>query len=271
MLGANYYHGLIRKYVTVVGTLFNDLVVRRFDKDGNRIQSISVPLAYGPKQHWMVRLKQDPNLDKPNAIVLPRMGFEIIGLNYDGERKLNSTHKFAVPTTTDDGNTVKSLFVPVPYNFNFSVYIMSKNVDDGYQILEQIVPYFTPEFTAAVKLIPEFSDLTMNIPITLTDITIEDTYDTGFEERRLFMITMNLTLKGYLYGPVSSTGIIKQATTNLYATTNPDGKKIEAVVIQPGLTANGQSTTDSSESIPYQQIKADDPWGFCIDFYRFEE
>ena len=136
------------------GTMFNDIDVQRFDKNGNRIQTIRVPIAYGPKEKFLVRLSQDPNFNKDVAITLPRMSFEIASMNYNPTRKLPSTQK-NVYTVETDKDKLKSQFVPVPFDIQMSLSVFVKNADDGVQILENILPFFTPEWTNTVHLIPE--------------------------------------------------------------------------------------------------------------------
>ena len=179
-----YYHGAIRKYVIAFGNLFNDIIIQRLDLNGNRIQSILVPLAYGPKEKWLVRLVQDPNLDADVAITLPSMGFEITSMNYSPTRKLSSTLK-NIRLKSTDFNRVDTQFIPVPYDLDFQLSIFVKNADDGAQIIEQILPFFRPEFTTQVNLIPEMK-IVVDTPIVLNGVTIEDTYEGDFDTRLVF-------------------------------------------------------------------------------------
>ena len=167
MFGDQYYNGVIRKYVIAFGSLFNDIVIQRRNTAGQRIQSIQVPIAYGPKEKFLVRLRADPNLSQQVALTLPRMGFEITALTYNGARKLSSSLR-NVAINSADNNKVKSQYVPVPYDITFALSIMCKNADDGAQILEQIVPYFRPEFTLNIRLIPELN-IVVDTPVVLQD------------------------------------------------------------------------------------------------------
>ena len=189
-------------------------------------------------------------------------------IRYDGTRKLNTVGKIAVKK---DSNNFKYQYNPVPYNFEFKVYIYVKNTEDGTKIIEQILPYFTPDWTTTVKLIPEVEEI-KDIPVILNDVKYEDTYDKDFKERRAIIWTLDLTLKGYLYGPVKSAGIIKFINTTFYIPNGvPDGQlqnavgntsPSEKISIQPGLTVNGTPTSNISLTIPYQEIEVSDDYGF---------
>ena len=157
MFGTQFYHSTIRKYVIAFGNIFNNIVVQR----ENHTQSIAVPIGYGPKDSFLVRLRQDPNLDAEVAITLPRMGFQIVGLNYSPNRKLSSTLRNNKAIVGE--NRSKTQFVPVPYDINFDLYAFVKNTSDGTQIVEQILPYFRPEFTTSVNVIPEL-DISVDTP-----------------------------------------------------------------------------------------------------------
>ena len=205
-------HGLIRKYVIVFGSMFNDLTIQR-NSGSTRIQTIGVPIAYGPKQKFLVRLDTDPNLDREIAISLPRIGFELSGISYDSNRKLNSAQKNTYDHT--DKNFRKTQYTPVPYNIDFTMSIFVKNADDGTQILEQILPYFKPEWNMSVNLVPEMN-IKMDIPTVLNSVDLEDTYDGDFQTRRAIIWNLNFTMKGYLYGPVANQGVIKRIAVDIY-------------------------------------------------------
>ena len=185
-------HGLIRKYVIVFGSLFNDLIIQR-NNNGSRMQTLSVPIAYGPKQKFLVRLETDPNLDREIAISLPRLGFELTGISYDPVRKLNSTQKNSY--VFSDKTLLKTQYTPVPYNIDFILSIMVKNADDGTQILEQILPYFKPEWNTSVNIIPDMN-ISMDIPTVLNSVSLQDAYDADFMSRRVLMWDLNFTMKG---------------------------------------------------------------------------
>ena len=151
------------------------------------------------KQKWLARLTEDPNLSKKVAVTLPRIGFEISGMTYDSTRKLNKIMKVKKVADGTDAEQVKSGFMPVPYNINFELYILSKNSDDALQIVEQILPYFQPEYTVTLREVPEL-DIIRDVPIVLNDISYEDDYEGDFASRRSIIYTLSFTAKYYLYG-----------------------------------------------------------------------
>ena len=211
MLGNTFYHETMRKCVIGFGTLFNDIHITRKDSSGNIIQSMKVPLAYGAKNKFLARLTEDPNLNKSVAITLPRVGFEIGQIAYDSTRKLNKIQK--VKKAGSAGNKVDTQYMPVPYNIDFELYVMSKNSDDALQIVEQILPYFTPEFTVSINDVQKH-----DIPIVLMDVSQEDQWEgASINERRLIIWTLSFQLKTYLYGPAKESVVVKEAITQLYS------------------------------------------------------
>lgn len=267
MFGQQYYHGAIRKYIIAFGNLFNDIYVQRLNSSGERIQTLAVPLAYGPKEKWLVRLVQDPNLDQDVAITLPRMGFEIVSMTYAPARKLSSTLK-NVRLKTSDYNRIETQYVPVPYDINILLSVFVRNADDGAQIIEQIVPYFRPEFTTNVRLIPEMN-IVIDTPVVLQDISIEDTYEGDFDTRRALIYNLNFSVKAYLYGPVTNSGIIKRAITNVHGDIPADSSIIERITITPAQYANGSPliapSANASLSVGINQISANSDYGFSLD------
>jgi len=219
MFGTQFYHETLRKYVIIFGTLFNDIRISRTDSNGNRVQDLRIPLAYGPRDKTLARLEQDPNLDREVAITLPRMSFEWIGLNYATERKLNTIRKNVYTANSNEQSKLRTMYNPVPYDITFELNIMSKYVEDSTRIIEQIVPYFTPEFTVSATIIPEMN-WKIDIPVVLDAISVQDTYESDFTQRRAIIHTLTFTLKGQLFPRVVKTGIIKTANLNFYVDTN---------------------------------------------------
>ena len=217
MLGnRQFYHETIRNIIVGFGTLFNDIHVVRKNNSGVVTQSMKVPLAYGPKQKWLARLDQDAGLDSKVAITLPRMGFEIQDLSYDPARKLNRVQKFKkVKSSASDSNKMDTQYMPVPYNLNIQLYAMAKNSDDALQMVEQILPYFQPDYTLTIKDM-EAMGIARDIPIVLNSINYEDSYKGDYAERRAIMYTLDFTTKFYLYGPVTSSKVIKTVQVDQY-------------------------------------------------------
>jgi hypothetical protein len=269
MFGHQYYNQVIRRYVVMFGTLFNDIIVQRFNKAGQRIQALKVPIAYGPKEKFLVRITQDPELTNQSQVSLPRMGFEMTGMQYMPERKLSSTQRRVNTVgTSGSNNSIKTVYTPVPYDFNFSLSVFVKNADDGVQILEQILPFFTPEWTTTIKIIPEMN-IKHDVPTVLQSVTTEDAYDGDFETRRSLIYNLDFLVKGYIYGPVKKSGIIKRTMVDFINSANTElqeGKRLEKITITPGLDANGNPTANSAQSINIANISANDNYGFAIDY-----
>jgi len=219
MIPSYYYHGLMKKYVVYFGTLFNDISIERTDENNRVIQDFLVPISYGPKQRFIARLEQDPTLNKETALTLPRMSFEVVDFEYDPQRKLPTMNTFINQNTIYD-NKMDTTFAPVPYNIKFALVIYSKNAEDGFKIMEQILPYFTPEWTSTLNLIPEL-DLKVDVPVVLDDLTMSDRYEGQMEaiNRRYIFHTLQFVMKGYFFGPVTKGGLIKRAIANLYNST----------------------------------------------------
>ena len=216
MLGQYFYNQSTRNVVVAFGTLFNTIQLHKKDGSGNIVQSMKVPLAYGPKQKWLSRLTEDPNLSKKVAVTLPRIGFEISGIAYDPARKLQKTVKVKKVADGIDNNQVKSGFMPVPYNINFELYVLSKNSDDALQIVEQILPFFQPDYTVTMKEIPEL-DIIRDVPIILNSVGYEDDYEGSFTSRRSIIYTLSFTAKYYMYGPVTASNVIRRVQVDQYA------------------------------------------------------
>jgi len=215
MLGTYTYHEIIRKTVVGFGTLFNNIELRR--TKGSKTEVMKVPLAYGPKQKFLARLRQVGDLSTQDQaqITLPRVSFEIGGISYDPTRKLSPIS--AIRNTKGDGNEAKS-FMPVPYNINFELAILAKNQDDSLQILEQILPYFQPSFNLTMNLVPDLGEK-RDYPVTLTSVDYSDEYEGDYDTRRTLVYTLQFVAKTYLYGPINdATGeVIKKVQVD-YAT-----------------------------------------------------
>ena len=213
MLGSTFYHQTIRKYVAVFGTLFNDINIERKNSSGTVVERLKVPLAYGPKQKWLLAI-QDTTADrKVVATRTPRMGFSMTGISYDTARKLNTIGRNVKANTSSTTTSMVTMYNPVPYNFDFQLFILVKNAEDGTQILEQILPYFTPEFTVTVNTIPDMN-IKADVPITLNSADVADEYEGDLSARRTITWTLSFTLKGFIYPNVTSGQIIKSIEVN---------------------------------------------------------
>ena len=261
MFGRTFYNGTLRKFVVVFGNMFNGIYVQRFNSSNERVQTLKIPISYGPKEKFLVRLAQDPNLDQDVAVSLPRMGFEMVGLNYAANRKLPSSIKHS-KANRGDNSTLTTQRIPVPYDIQFTLSIFVKNADDGTQILEQILPYFQPEWTNSVRLSPEL-DLVYDVPVILNDVNVEDTYEGDFAARRALIWNLNFTMKGFMFGPISTTGIIRRSITNFGDLDNLTPQ--ERLNTQPSLKADGTPTSNNALSVPISEIDADDDYGISTD------
>ena len=197
MLGTYFYHEILRKTVIGFGTLFNNINIRHTDASGTNVSTMKVPLAYGPMQKFLARIQQQPDLDREIAITLPRLSFEMQGLQYDPSRKTGIAQTFLAK----GGTTAKKVYMPVPYNVSFELSVMAKLSDDALQILEQIVPYFQPSFNITINLISSIGEK-KDIPIVLENLTFTDEYEGDFSTRRVLTYTLNFSAKTYLFGPI---------------------------------------------------------------------
>ena len=208
MLGTHFYNETIRRTVIGFGTLFNNIEIKKKNA-GEVIEAEKVALAYGPKQKFLYRLFENPSTQKV-AITMPRMYFEMTGIQYDQARKTSPIQKYKT-VVADNANEVRVQYVPVPYTINFELGILAKDQDTGLQILEQILPYFQPAFNITLNMVPDMSEK-KDVAITLNSINMEDEWDDSFLERRLVVYTLQFTAKTFLYGPYNKADIIRKAT-----------------------------------------------------------
>ena len=248
MFGSTYSHDILRRTIVAFGTLFNDIHIIRKDASGKEQQSLKVPLAYGPKQKFLVRLRDDADLSNATALTLPRIGFELNGIEYDPERKLNKLAKVKKLKGTK-GTQMESVYSPVPYNVNFELFVMSKNSDDGVQIIEQILPYFQPEYTVTLRAVDSL-DIKRDVPIILTGTGYEDTYDGDFITRRAIIYTLSFTAKTYMYGPVTTSEQITKVSVDQYADLKENAP---ARVRQYSVTAVQTDTASEDDNFGFNE------------------
>jgi hypothetical protein len=251
MLGnSHFYNRTIRKVVVAFGTLFNDLVLVRYNKAGTvEYERTRVPLSYGAKEKYITRLTQDPDLIKSMATHLPRMSFDLTGLEYDVSRKQQSlVRNFGYNNATGSINTQ---FAPIPYNFNFTLSLYVRNQEDGTQLLEQILPFFTPDFTVTVDLIPSM-DQKYDMPIMLNNVSPEIDYEGDMLSTRMIIWTLDFTVKGYIFPPVNTSGkIIKQANTNIYIDSQ---SRLSQKVYVDSANGNGVFTTGETIRVAKRNV-----------------
>ncbi len=228
-----FYNEILRRTIISFGSLFNDISIK------NDTSVIKVPLSYGPTQKFLARLEQSPDLNKSTAITLPRLSFEFIGLTYDPSRKITTTQKFLVKDPSD-GSEVKKSYVPVPYNMQFELSIMSKLNDDALQIVEQILPYFQPAYNLTVELVESIKEK-RDVPVILENITMQDDYEGDFTSRRVLLYTLRFTAKTYLFGPVSSASkdiITKSTISYIAASTTANAQRSLTYSVTPRAIKN---------------------------------
>lgn len=262
MLGTYFYHEIIRRTVISFGTLFNDINIRHKDSSGDSISQMKVPLAYGPIQKFLARIEQQPELNKPIAMTLPRLSFEMTSIQYDATRKANITQTFKA----SDGTNLKKVYLPVPYNLGFQLNLIAKLNDDALQVVEQILPYFQPSFNLTVDLIDSIGEK-RDIPVVLDNVSFTDDYEGDFSTRRILIYTFNFTAKTYLFGPIaeSTDGLIRKVQVDYYTSTDTTTAKREmryTVVPDPidagpdddfGFTESIEMFFDGKEYSPTQQ------------------
>ena len=215
-----FYNEILRRTIISFGTLFNSITIKQTNSSDNVVSVVRVPLAYGPTQKFLARLEQSPDLSKSTAMTLPRMSFEFTGLTYDSTRKVSTTQQYTVKDP-DNGSESKKVFMPVPYNMQFELSIMTKLNDDALQIVEQILPYFQPAYNLSVELVESIQEK-RDIPIILENITMQDDYEGDYTTRRVLLYTLRFTAKTYLFGPVTTAtkDIIKKATVGYLSGTD---------------------------------------------------
>jgi len=250
MFGHFYNQGM-RKMTVAFGQVFNNIQIKRTGSDST-IQSIRVPLAYAPKEKFLVRLDQQPNLeDRQFAVTLPRMGFEISGIEYDGSRKLTKVQKFK--TTKTNTGVMNFNYMPVPYNISYNLYCFTATAEGGLQIVEQILPYFQPDYTVTINVVPEMG-IKRDVPIVLNNINYEDSYSGDFESRRAVIYTLNFTAKTYLYGSASTQKVIRETQADMH-TDLPAATREERITVVPNP----------------ESADADDDFGFTTTIQFFQD
>ena len=255
MLGNRFYNQSFRRLIIAFGQVFNNIVIQRTNSTGGVTSRIKVPLAYAPKEKFLVRLDQQANLNSREfATSLPRMGFEITGLAYDPSRKLTRVQKYSQVKTGEDGKKLNFNYTPVPYNINLQLYIFTATAEDGLQIVEQILPFFQPDFTVTINAVPAL-DIKRDVPIVLGNINYEDNYDGDFKTRRAVIYTLSFTAKSYLFGPMNNSSVIKKSQADIGTDTDTPLTREERIVVIPNPT-----TAD-----------ADDDFGFTTTISFFND
>ena len=233
MFGHSFYHGSLRRYVTVFGTLFNEILISRVNNSSVTKKQFRVPIAYGPMQKFLARIEGDPSLNSPASVSLPRMSFEIIGYTYDAQRQLQKQSQFS---KAGDANTNRAKFnSPVPYSISIQLNVYAKTQDDALQIVEQILPYFSPQYTLTIKPFASYSDVKEDVPIILQGMSYLDDYEGNFG-RRTIIYQLDFLMHAQFYQGIANSKIIRQVDTNLYAAIEDSDGRGNAIYPQPKIT-----------------------------------
>jgi hypothetical protein len=257
MIPQHFYNKDLRKAVIAFGALFNNITLIKYDRNGTEIKRTKVPLSYASKEKYLVRLQQDATNARSIGFELPRMAFEMVGIGYDPSRKQQTMEKMAAVNQLTNAS-MYSNFVPVPYNVDFNLHIFSREIDDGLQILEQIIPYFTPDYTVTIK----FNDIigkkaTKDTPIILNGYSFQDTSDGPIEDVRLLVWTVSFTMKTYLYGPTKSQAQILHIVINYYdATTDRKLLHVDGSIVYANVTRKSNVAILSANVM--SQVSAND-------------
>lgn len=241
--GKTFYHSHIRRAVAAFGTIFNNIVIQRKDSNDAVVQSLRVPLAYATKQKFLSRIEGQPNLtDQEVAIVLPRMGFEILSLQYDANRRISPIHHHK--KATDSATSVSQVFTSTPYDLSIGLYIFAKNQEDGLQILEQIIPFFNPDFSITVNDLPEMN-IKRDIKITLDSVSYEDNTQGAFADRQSIVWNLTFNMKLNFYGYVGNQDIIRKAVVDVFQNASLTGQRNRQSYSVVAATATGTATLSS--------------------------
>lgn len=246
MFNQHFYHEKIRKCVAIFGTLFNNIHVVRKDSAGAVISQLKVPLSYAPKQKFLDRIRETEEMsDSKLAVKLPRMSFEIDAIYFDPTRQLPKTQNFTKEANSNLFRT--KFFTSAPYIMNFELNILSKTNEDAVQILEQILPFFTPQFTVTMKPFADYDDIKEDIPISLIGLSFTDNFEGQLEDRRTIIYTIDFELRTNFYGPISDSKLIRKAIVDFR---NPDlptddpNNLIERITVEPADSDAGPDTTE---------------------------
>ena len=258
MLGTQFYNQAVRKTVIAFGTLFNNIELKK-TVDGQVLEVEKVPLAYGPKQKFLYRLQGNPTDGRKVAITLPRIYFEMTGIDYDAARKTPATQKYKT-VVNEEGNEVRTQYVPVPYNISFEVGILAKSQDDGLQILEQILPFFQPSFSMSLKFIPDMDEV-RDVAVVLNSVDFDDDWEDDFSTRRSITYSMQFTAKSYIYGPYSKADIIRKSRIIETIGDQDVGKRTVELSYTPKAKTdiNQDGQVDAADDL---LVTADDDFGF---------
>lgn len=274
-----FYFSLFKKYQKLFGSLFNDIVINRTDANGNISQVINVPIQYAQKEKMLTRVMGDPSINRPDEVILPTMSYFMSGYDYDAERMSSQIRSYVI---TQQNSNITYTYTAAPWNFDFELYVYVKNTEDANKILEQALPFFTPSWTIPALLLPGLQSL--DLPVELISVSHEDMDTESYKDNPFLVWTLRFTLKGYLWGPIRQGKTISTIDVQYYLGEPPVSNTIANIEsfgissnifpasmngaplafiqeYQPGLTANGQPTSNQAQTIPVNSINFNDNFG----------
>jgi hypothetical protein len=280
---AYFFNGLLRIYIAVFGKMFDDIRIQRKDASGNTIQELPVSVSYGPKEKWLRRITEDPNMTQQLAFITPRMAYEMTGLQHVPEQQTSQLQRL---TNVTSGQEMLSQYKWTTYKLNFALYVQAKNEMDHFNIVEQIIPFFTPDWTMKVNTVPAmgYED---KVSTTLDNLTIDKMYEGDLDSKRVITWTLNFTMTARFYGPIYQQGPIRRVLIDLLVPGGTDPITVEDIVdtprsvritVTPGETANGYPTTDPNQSKPWNEINASDvtmdgqqAWAYITKIMEYDD
>ena len=253
MFGTYFYHAAIRRTISVFGTLFNNINVRKSDANGKILQEIKVPLAYGPRQKFLARVQNQTDLNDPKlAIKLPRLSFEITSITYDTNQTVNKSNEIRVGSIVN--NTRKTTRAPAPYRIGIQLNIMAKNQDEALQILEQILPTFKPDYTVTINEVPAIG-IKSDIPITLQGVAMNDDYEGDFITRRAIIYTLDFETRCNFYSGVEDKKTIRKVVSDFFDFDAGNNELLQRQQVTTDPTnANRTDTFDYAVTYPFPTV-----------------
>lgn len=239
MFGTHFYHSKTKKAVALFGRLFNNIYIIRKNSSGAVINQLKVPLSYAPKQKYLERIRENPDLrqDTQVAIKLPRMSFEITSIAYDAQRQLAKVGNFTTLASTGDTTKRQKFFNPVPYSINFQLNAYAKSQDDALQIIEQILPTFNPQYALTIKPFQtEYPDFKEDIQVIINGVSFSDDFEGAMEQRRTIIYSLDFEMKLSYHGPITDNSIIRDARAKIFdikAGLNDSDIGLETIVVTP--------------------------------------
>lgn len=246
MLGMSpYYNRTLRKIIAAFGAIFNGIEIIKFDyttTPATELQRVTVPIKYEGKEDWLTRLYEDPDATRGVQVSLPSITWHMTNLRYRQDRR-QSPFKAAI--LTESGNTATQVYNAAPYDIFFELYIYVRNMEDGYQIIEQILPVFSPEYSVTLKYVVDGNNfISQDLPFVLENVEYSNQYEGASGSVRIITWTLQFSAKAYFYGPQPSTAIIDESIINLRTADTGSNSNI-AATITTTVNPIGANVTDS--------------------------